>query len=409
MRILVQKFGGSSLTTTKSRNRVVDHIRRERDNGYQVVVVVSAMGRLGDPYATDTLLELIRSESEPLSVREQDLLLACGEIISAITLSALLQQNGISAEAFTGASAGILTNDQFGNALIKDIQPERLRKSLGQGNVAVVAGFQGQTSQGEITTLGRGGSDTTATALGAALKAEYVDIYTDVSGVLTADPRIVARAKPLTTISYAEISNMAREGAKVIHPRAVQFAWQAKLPLRIRSTFSEEIGTIVTDTTMVEVTSERQVMAIAHFNGLTQFTVTMEECSEQEQSKQQLELPLQVFQLLADHAISIDFIHVTQSQINFTVQEQYTTLAVRLLQDHNIRVSVRPNCAKVSVIGGGMNGQPGVMANIVAALTEHHIAILQSADSNTTIWLLIDQKQMEDAVRTLHEKFNLHK
>lgn len=214
MRILVQKFGGTSLSTKEARGHVISHIRRELDNGYRLIVVVSAMGRKGDPYATDTLLDLIASGGGSLPSREQDLLLSCGEIISATMLCSLLQEQSISSVVLTGAQAGFRTDSQFGNARILDMVPTRVLEELQTHDVVVVTGFQGQNQNGDFTTLGRGGSDTSATALGAALHAEMVDIYTDVDGILTADPRIVEDAKQLDYVSYAEICNMAHQGRR---------------------------------------------------------------------------------------------------------------------------------------------------------------------------------------------------
>ncbi|MBE0344005.1 aspartate kinase, partial [Paenibacillus sp. 28ISP30-2] len=184
------------------------------------------------------------SNGDSLPRRERDLLLCCGEIISAATLCSLMENEGIPATVLTGAQAGFITDNQYGNARILDIKPDRIVEELNQGRVVIVTGFQGQTANGDMTTLGRGGSDTSATALGAALHADMVDIYTDVNGILTADPRIVENAKPLAHVSYTEICNMAHQGAKVIHPRAVEIAMQANIPVRVRSTFSEGEGTL---------------------------------------------------------------------------------------------------------------------------------------------------------------------
>lgn len=238
MRILVQKkFGGTSLSTAKAREHVIEHISDALKHEYKLVVVVSAMGRKGEPYATDTLLDLIANNGNSLPAREKDMLLGCGETISAAVLCSQLNSRSIPAVAFTGAQAGIFTNDSFGAAQIQSIQPGRIEEELERGNVVVVTGFQGITNGNDLTTLGRGGSDTSATALGAALKAEMVEIFTDVDGILTADPRIVEDAKPLSHVSFAEICNMAHSGAKVIHPRAVEIAMLANVPVRVRSTF----------------------------------------------------------------------------------------------------------------------------------------------------------------------------
>lgn len=403
MRILIQKFGGTSLSTEHAREHVIHHISRERNNGFAVVVVVSAMGRKGDPYATDTLLQLVRDNGDRLPARERDMLLGCGEVISAAALCSLLSAAGIPAVVLTGGQAGILTDEQYGHARIKEIRPDKVLVHLRLGSVVIVTGFQGVTAQGDTTTLGRGGSDTSATALGAALRAEMVDIYTDVNGILTADPRIVEEAKPLPVVSYAEICNMARQGAKVIHPRAVEIAQQARIPLRVRSTFTTDTGTLVTDSfeKRAELSvKDRHVTGIAHVSGVTQISVKAIEGRN--------DVQLQVFQSMAKHHISVDFINVTPSGAVYTVFDRDAERAVHVLKECGYTPSAVNGCAKVSVIGGGMNGEPGVMARIVEALTEQGISIMQSADSNTTIWVLVKEADMAVALRALHAKFELH-
>lgn len=404
MRIIVQKFGGTSLSTQHARELVIKHIDREKKEGFAVVAVVSAMGRRGEPYATDTMLELIQGNGDSLPPRERDLLLGCGEIISAATLCSLLCQRGIPAVVLTGGQAGIVTDNQYGQARIKQIHTERIVSLLDEGVVVIVTGFQGATVDGDITTLGRGGSDTSATALGAALKAELVDIYTDVNGILTADPRFVTEAKPLPCVSYAEICNMARQGAKVVHPRAVEIAQQARVPLRVRSTFSEDPGTLVIDKdemTGGSFVKDRYVTGIAHVSGITQLSVSSIEGRN--------DMQLQVFQTMAKQHISVDFINVTPSGALFTVYDSDAERAIHLLQDIGFTPKALKGCAKVSVIGGGMNGEPGVMAKIVEALAEQGITIMQSADSNTTIWVLVTAEDMQKAMRALHAKFELHR
>ncbi|WP_042160587.1 aspartate kinase [Paenibacillus gorillae] len=402
MRILVQKFGGTSLSSDKARNHCVEHIARELKNGFRIVVVVSAMGRKGDPYATDTLLQLIRDNGDHLPPRERDMLLGCGEIISASALCSLLCSRGIAAIVLNGGQAGIRTDEQFGHARIKELHPDRILSHLRTGEVVIVTGFQGSTEYGDMTTLGRGGSDTSATAIGAALRADCVDIYTDVNGILTADPRLVKDAKPLLVVGYAEICNMARQGAKVIHPRAVEIAQQARIPIRVRSTFSDDEGTLVTDRPELAkgYVSDRHVTGIAHVSGITQISVQAIEGRS--------DVQLQVFQTMARNHISVDFINVTPSGAVYTVFDHDADRAVRLLQDIGYLPTAINGCAKVSVIGGGMNGVPGVMARIVEALTEQGITIMQSADSNTTIWVLVKEPDMAPALQALHAKFGLH-
>jgi aspartate kinase len=402
MRILVQKFGGTSLSTADARAHVIQHIKKALEQQYLLVVVVSAMGRKGDPYATDTLLDLILPSGNKIPDRERDMLLYCGEMISAVTLCSLLQKEGIPASVLNGGQAGILTDEQFGSARILSIQPERIHALLLEGKVVIVTGFQGKTAKDEITTLGRGGSDTTATALGAALKAEIVDIFTDVDGILTADPKIVEDAKPLEQVTFAEICNMAHYGAKVIHPRAVEIAMQANLPIRVRSTFSTGEGTLVTGSGAgtEESVRDRFVTAIAHVPQITQIQVPL--------SAGKHDLQLKLFKAMAERHISVDFINVTPAAIVYTVSDSVAKDAVETLESMGYRPKFTADCAKVSVIGGGINGVPGIMAAIVEALTSEDVPILQSADSNTTIWVLVQGKDMVKAVKALHRRFQLN-
>lgn len=403
MDLIVQKFGGTSLSDEQSRRHVLRHIIREHEAGCSLVVVVSAMGRSGEPYATDSLLELIRKNGNALPVRERDLLLSCGELISAATLCSLLNAEGIPSVVLTGGQAGILTDARFGAARIVDIKTDKMNQHLAEGRVVIVTGFQGMTSDGEMTTLGRGGSDTSATALGAALNAAIVDIYTDVDGILTADPRWVSNARPLTVVSYEEICNMAQNGAKVIHPRAVEIAMKAGVPVRVRSTFSEGEGTLVTHSQILRgqgLWSDKTVTGLAHVRGVTQLAVVNHEGPA--------DLQLSVFRTMATHGISVDFINVMPTGVHYTVSEGDTPHAIKLLQELGYEFQVRIGCAKVSVIGGGMNGEPGVMAVIVEALTNSGIQILQSADSNTTIWVLIPEEDLGEALQALHTAFGLH-
>ncbi|GAA4701180.1 aspartate kinase [Brevibacillus fulvus] len=403
MKILVQKFGGSSLTTEKARLQAIHHIEKALAEGFALVVVVSAMGRKGDPYATDTLLQLLDTGGDRLPERETDLLLHTGEIISAAVMSSMLQARGIRSKVLTGGQANIITTDDFGNAQIVQIEPQRIMRELQNGYLVIVPGFQGRTEDWEITTLGRGGSDTTATALGVALGAEWVDIFTDVNGIMTADPRIVTDAQPLSTVTYTEICNMAHLGAKVIHPRAVEVAMQGNIPIRVRSTFTDDPGTLVTHSHGFHQAGEvhdRLVMGIAHVPNIAQIKVTAKEG--------QYDTHLHVFKAMAMHRISVDFINVNPSGVAYTVHDQMADKASHILADMGYQPEVLSNCAKVSVIGAGIAGVPGVMAQIVEALTTQDIQILQSADSHTTIWVLVHEADMVKAVRSLHQQFQLH-
>lgn len=404
MNILVQKYGGTSVSTKAMRQRVLSHIQRELKKGYRLVVVVSAMGRRGDPYATDTLLELVRNEGAGLASREQDLLVSCGEIISAAHLASLLNQHQIKNCVLTGGQAGIITDGNYTNARIQTLNPKRILDELKLEKVVIVAGFQGQSHDGEITTLGRGGSDTTATALGAALSAERVDIYTDVNGIMTADPNIVHDAIPLEAVTYDEMCNFAFQGAKVIHPRAVEIAMQANLPICVRSVSSDQPGTYVINGTDKSAYTthwhDRMITGVTQMANLTQIKVPIR--------KGQLDIQLKVFQSMAENGISVDFINVKPSEIAYTVYDEMADRAEQILQELEMEPILFRHCAKVSVIGAGIAGVPGVMAQIVEALTEEDIQIYQSADSHTTIWLLVRGEDMARSVRALHRKFGLH-
>jgi aspartate kinase len=405
MRILVQKFGGTSLSTPEIREKAIEHIEDACAKGYKLVVVVSAMGRRGDPYATDTLLSLI-GDTELLPNRELDLLMSCGELISAVVFTSELKRRGLNAVVLTGEQAGILTSDNFSNAQIQTINPSRIIRELEQDNIVIVTGFQGATQEGETTTLGRGGSDTTATALGVALDAEYVDIFTDVDGIMTADPRIVDDAKQLKRVTYTEICNLAYLGAKVIHPRAVEIAMQKNIPIRVRSTASKSEGTLVTSAAEVN-RIESKGLEDRLLTGVTQTAnLTLIKISRGLDSP--LDMPLKVFKAMAENEISVDFIQVSPESVSYTVADAKAEKAVQLLQDLGIHPVTVPGCAKVAAVGAGIHGVPGVMAKIVEALTEQKIEILQSTDSHTTIWCLVRGDDMAKAVRALHHKFDLH-
>lgn len=401
MKIIVQKFGGTSVRDEQSRTHAKKHIENALEDGYKVVVVVSAMGRKGDPYATDTLLSLVDGNAN-INRREQDLLLSCGEIISSVVFTNMLLKQGIKAVALTGAQAGFRTNTDYTNAKIIEMKCDRLLRELEQSDVVVVAGFQGMAKNGDMTTIGRGGSDTSAAALGAALNAEWIDIFTDVEGIMTADPRIAENARPLSVVTYTEVCNMAYQGAKVIHPRAVEIAMQAKVPIRIRSTYSNGLGTLVTTLNRNNRGSdikERLVTGIAHVSNVTQIKVFAK--------KNQYDLQAQVFKAMANERISVDFINISPSGVVYTVTDDMTDRAVEVLAAIDHEPEIERNCAKVSVVGAGMAGVPGVTAKIVSALSDQGIRILQSADSHTTIWVLVKQTDLVKAVNALHDAFQL--
>lgn len=406
MRILVQKFGGTSVATADRRTQVTAKVSEAVQSGYSPVIVVSAIGRSGDPYATDTFLNMVKEICPDLPKRELDLLMSCGEVISGIILVSTLNSLGFEAILFTGGQAGIITDKEFGDARIVRVEPGAILEQLAEGKVVVVAGFQGMTEDGQTTTLGRGGSDTTASALGVALEAEAIDIYTDVEGIMTADPRIVEDARILNTVTYNEICQMAYQGAKVIHPRAVEIAMQRNIPLRIKSTFSDAPGTLVTNMhpdrgVGTDITTDRIITGIAHTPNVTQLRVLTEDIQDK------LLTDKRIFKAMALADISVDFISVQPEAVLYTVRDEVAPKAVKILQNMGFEPEVVTSCAKVSIVGAGIAGVPGVMADMVEALSDAAVTILQSADSHTTIWVLVHKEDMVTAVQTLHQKFQL--
>lgn len=395
MKIIVQKFGGTSVSTQQRREMVADKVIDAIKKGYKPVVVVSAIGRKGDPYATDTLLSLIDNEKAYLEKREYDILMSCGEIISCVVMAEVLSKRGLKPRVLTGGQAGIITNDNFGNADILRIDTTKLINYINEGYVPVVAGFQGMTQSGEITTLGRGGSDITGTALGAALKAEFVEIYTDVDGIMTADPRIVDDAHLIETMSYNEVFQFADQGAKVIHPRAVEYAMKVNIPVYIKNTMSNSKGTLITAS---RESIGRIITGITHMSSRTQISV---EYGEENQNVDD------VFDILAANKISIDLINVFPNYRVFTVDSKLEENVKKILDELKLKYTVVSNCSKIAVIGNGMRGIPGVMAKILKALKEKNIKVLQTADSHTTIWCLVKEEDTTNAIKALHEAFEL--
>lgn len=398
MAVIVQKFGGSSVATPELREKVLGKILACRATDVDLVVVVSAMGRKGDPYATDTLISML-GQAGVTDKRDLDIMMACGEIMSAAIVASMLRRAGIKAMALTGWQAGVVTDNTFGDARIITIESGYLKSLLATGVVPVVAGFQGSSDSGEITTLGRGGSDTTAAALGVALGADRVEIYTDVEGIMTADPRIVPEAQVIDALDYSEVFQMASQGSKVIHPRAVELAMQGNIPLIIKSTFSESPGTKITNTVFYEQKRGKPVTAVAHITQVAQVVIHTPEDDGT--------LEYEIFQRLADAGVSVDLINVSPNEKKFIVSEEAATNAKQALTDLNVEVVVRPGCAKISVIGAGMRGIPGVMAKVVAALREAQVRILQTSDSHLTISVLTDEKDLEQATQALHRHFSL--
>ena len=397
MSVIVQKFGGSSLATPELReiaaSRVIEAVRR----GDDVVVVCSALGRAPDPYATDSLLQLAGpSRGGP----NRDLLLACGEMIGSAVFAELLVSLGVPAQAMTGMQAGVRTDDEFGDAEIVEVDPRNVRALLERGVVPVVTGFQGGTRDGAITTLGRGGSDLTAVALGDALGAASVEIYTDVSGVMTADPRRIAGAHPLDRVTQAEMVELAGNGAKVMQSKAAELAHATKTPYVVKGLRSN-VGTTVDDDAPID--PSRPVSGITIIPNVTFCRIIQGLTEETERS----DVDRDVLARVAERGISIDMVNVNDAGVFFIVDDEHADAIRPALADLNLALRMRPHCAKISVVGAGMRGTSGVMYRVVSTIAQAGVDIIHSTDSNITISILVPADQATAAEQSLHDAFGL--
>lgn len=400
MKILVQKFGGTSVSTSEKRKLVVKKVSNAIKAGFKPVVVVSAMGRKGDPYATDSLLGLLTDEFKENNSLATDLLMSCGEIISSVVMSNELNKNNINAIPLMGGQAGIHTDENFSDAAVKSVDNNNIMKILEEGKIPVVCGFQGVSEKGFITTLGRGGSDVTASLLGVALNAEQVEIYTDVDGIMTADPRIVKGASLIKEISYNEVFQFAEQGAKVIHPRAVEIAMKGNIPLVIKNTMSDCTGTTIDN--IGDLNASNIITGITHMANRVQIRIKLEDNSGNENY-------YDLLPILAENSISIDLINVFPNEKIFTIDKKDFFKFDGIMNSINVKYSHIDDCSKIAIIGSRMRGIPGVMAKILKSLVKEKIEVLQTADSHTTIWCLVESKYTETAINLLHEEFDLER
>ncbi|WP_343759940.1 aspartate kinase [Clostridium oceanicum] len=398
MKILVQKFGGTSVSDEKRRKLVVKKIIKAKKEGYYPVVVVSAMGRKGQPYATDTLRSLVGDEFLGQNILASDLLMSCGELISTVVMSKELYKSKINAVPLMGGQAGIVTDKEFNNASVIRVETNKILDLLKEDKVPIVAGFQGQSEDGFITTLGRGGSDVTAALLGAALNAKSVEIYTDVDGIMTADPRIVSDASLIEEISYNEVFQFADQGAKVIHPRAVEIAMKSNIPLVIKNTLTDCDGTTISS--VGNSNSKNVITGITHMSDRMQVNVQLKDNSENKSYRR-------LFNILADNFISIDLINVFPTEKIFTIDDKDFDKFEALMKEKDLKYSYVKGCSKIAIIGSRMRGIPGVMAKILNALSRGDIEVLQTADSHTTIWCLVPGEDTKKAIKVLHDEFEL--
>lgn len=395
MNILIQKFGGTSVSSDSRRKQVVSKVKKAIENGYKPVVVVSAMGRKGAPYATDTLLSLVDDTFKADNRQAVDLLLCCGELISTVVMCNELNNAGIKSVPLTGGQAGIITDDNYNSADLTDTKPELIESMLKKDIVPVVAGFQGINKDGILTTLGRGGSDTSAAILGVMLKAKEIQIYTDVDGIMTADPRIVHSAERIPAMSYNETFQFAEQGAKVIHPRAVETAMKGNIPLVIKNTMSDSEGTLINS--IGDRDSKKLITGITHVSGRVQISIKL--CENTKENYKH------ILKILGDNNISLDLINIFPDEKIFTIDEKDKDNILNILTSMNMKYTMIENCCKISIIGSMIRGIPGIVAKIVDALEEKNIDVLQTADSHTTIWCLIKEDNVNEAIQILHAIF----
>lgn len=402
MALIVQKFGGTSVGSVERIQHVANRVIQEAERGNQVVVVVSAMGK-----TTDALVKLASDITDSPSKREMDMLLTTGEQVTISLLTMALQCKGYEATSLTGWQAGIQTEAVHSNARIQHIDTTRIQSQLDRGRIVVVAGFQGCSEDGSITTLGRGGSDTTAVALAAALKAAKCDIYTDVTGVFTTDPRYVEDARKLHSISYDEMLELANLGAGVLHPRAVEFAKNYQVPLEVRSSLENENGTIVEE----EVSMEQNlvVRGIAFEDNISRVTI--------EGLNNELQTLSTIFTALAKEQLNVDIIiqNVTANNclsISFSIKTVDVDAALVVLKEYKstlgyTRIEHESGLAKVSIVGSGMISNPGVAAEMFEVLAGEKIEVKMVSTSEIKVSTVVPHADMVKAVETLHVAFEL--
>jgi len=402
MALIVQKYGGSSVATAERILSVARRIVATKDAGNSVVVVVSAMGK-----TTDELIRLSQQVAPEPDERELDLLLSTGETVSCTLMAMALRGMGHEAVSLTAGQAGIHTDSFYGRARIKSVDSTRLRRELDAGKIVIVAGFQGITDEFDVTTLGRGGSDTTAVAIAVALKADRCDIFTDVDGVYTADPRLVPQASKLDEISYQDMLEMAQLGSKVMHPRSVELGEAYGVPIMVRSSFNDEPGTLIHEVSRMETRS--RVRGIAHDLNVGKIALVG--------VPDRPGLAASVFQPLAEAGISVDVIvqNVTvegATDLSFTVARGDLPKAMRIIEPVAQRITAKQllssdNQGKVSVVGAGIQSAPGIAATTFQALYEAGINIEMITTSEIRITCIVDREKVQEAVQKLHATFEL--
>ncbi len=394
------KFGGTSVATETSRALLIGKVKQAVQEGYRVVMVVSAMGRLGQPYATDTLLSLLPKGVQE-SAPERDLLMSCGETVCAALVSSLLNYEGISCLPLMGFQAGIKTDGQHGDANVLSVDTTCVLTHLNNYQTVVVTGFQGISDSGLITTLGRGGSDYTASVLGVYLDAEVIEIYTDVDGVMTADPRVVKEAKVLKSVTHSEVYQMAVDGAKVVDHKAVELAMRANKPLVIKNTFSDEEGTviqgIVYDQTGEFIESGSVFTAITAKKDLVLVKCFL--------SPEHRALTEQMMLSLEEEGIVTDMLNFFTAKKLFVIQAKHLERAESVLIRLGIQYELHGNLAKVTGVGANVRYMPDIVKSMMRALMLEDFEVYQTTKTDSTVGCLIDGHTSNDVVNMLHKRF----
>lgn len=405
MKLIVQKYGGSSVADVDKIMNVARRAIKAKGTDNKVVVTVSAMGK-----TTDRLIEMAHRITDRPNSREMDVLLSTGELVSSTLLSMALEKLGAQAVSLSGAQAGIVTDTKHRRASILKVDPKRVEQELDQGKIVIVAGFQGTTDDGsDVTTLGRGGSDTTAVALAAALSADSCEIYTDVEGVYTADPRIVPSARKLREIGYEEMLEMAWYGSKVMHSRAVELGWLHNVPILVACSFNDAPGTLIHGGAAME--AKNKVTGIAHDANVAKVTVVG--------IPDRPGIAASLFEPLSEAGISVDTIVQNSSiqnlaDLTFTVARGDLAEAMRLVSPVSNKLGARhivndATLAKVSIVGTGMVNNAGYASKMFRTLANKGVNILLISTSEIRITCIVAEKQVKDAVNALHEAFELEK
>ncbi len=405
MALIVQKYGGSSVANADRILHVAGRVAARARAGNRMVVTVSAMGD-----TTDELIELAQKVTKRPSDREMDLLLSTGEIVSCTLVAMALRDMGVPAASFTGAQAGIMTDPTHGRARILSIDPARIRRCLDEGQVAIIAGFQGINAETDITTLGRGGSDTTAVALAAALQADCCEIYTDVEGVYTSDPRIEPRARKLKEISYEEMLELASQGARVMHPRAVELGSIYQIPILVASSMVDAPGTLIHGECEMEPTNK--VRGISHDTNIAKVTVL--DVPDHPGAAAEIFSALGGANLVADTIVQNASAHGPFTDVTFTVTTTDLQRALEAIQPAIEKVGAKgaqtdDRLGKVSIVGTGVLNTPGYAPRMFKTLADHGVNIELITTSEIRITCIIAQEQIPTAVRALHEAFELEK